>query len=916
MSDYDVPDLPSDDELGITDQDREALEELPEERPEMSADEMSALLGEVFSQDADEAAPPDPKAEKKRKRKERKEQKKQKKQEKAAKPADAPQESPTAVVQPGVVAPRSRWRGPITAAILLLVAAVSSTKTGLPRPVQANAADTAFSSSRAMAVLIEIAAEPHPTGSPEHARVREFLVDRLRSLGLDPQVQTTTAISPITVPSTAATVRNIVARIPGTAPTGAVLLMAHYDTRELAPGAGDDGSGVVTILEAIRAMQAGTPLRNDVIVLLTDGEELGLIGAQAFLDEHPWMEDVSLALTFEMRGAGGPSIMVETNDQNGWVVRALKAAVPRAFANSLSDEIYKRMPNFTDFTPMKQVGVQGMMFAAGDNAHVYHQATDSPENLDEASLQHHGLHALGLLRYLGVADLTNVNAASVVAFNIPLLGLTVHSGSWVLPLTGAILVILLGAMLVAVRAGARLWAVIVGLGLAVVSASLGYGAGAGLLGWHMDLHAETGSLDGSVFHGEGWLMLSLACAAVAVVTTLHAIARRWLSIQELALGAVLIPAAAAAWLSFSMPLGAPNLQWPTLAAALSILILAVLGARSSGIVAWIVTLLLALPALALLVPLTELVWVGMTFRLAGVLGATMVAILWLALPALDSLRHPNSWWAPLTALTLGAGALGLGFLAARPDAEAPAPSTLVYTYEHDSPEGVWITSPVTDSLDVPARNWAVGRTGSAFGLTVDMASFGYRPGDVPATAAPAVDVPRPTIVIQSDTTLDGRRLVTLGVRSEIGAEMLRFQSDPGSETRLRSINGRALDASGLIEHWGMPDTMVVLELEMPAGSAIGLEIVEHLLRPYELLGAETFQRPPDLAPDVSRMSDRAMIKTSFMPGSVADSTAAPSDSLSVPAGVRQVPADSPPVPSDTSLAAPDTTGLPSDTIRP
>ena len=176
----------------------------------------------------------------------------------------------------------------------------------------------------------------------------------------------------------AATVRNIVARIPGTACTGAVLIDAHYDGAGIAHAAADDGAGVVAVLEAVRALQAGPPLKNDVILLITDGEELGLMGARAFADQHPWMADVTVVLNLEMRGGGGPSIMFQTGADNGWVVRAMQDPVIRAFANSLSYEVYKRLPNDTDFSVFRKAGKQGLDFAGIARAAVYHQAFDTP----------------------------------------------------------------------------------------------------------------------------------------------------------------------------------------------------------------------------------------------------------------------------------------------------------------------------------------------------------------------------------------------------------------------------------------------------------------------------------------------------------------------------------------------------------
>ena len=135
----------------------------------------------------------------------------------------------------------------------------------------------------------EIAKKPHPLGSAENDRVREYLVGRLRELGANPEVQTATVArhSPLG-PDTWAVVNNVVAKIPGTQPTGAVMIVAHYDSVPSGPGAGDDAASVAAILEA-RSRAQSRPCRCATIsiVLFTDGEELGLLGAKGFVETLP-----------------------------------------------------------------------------------------------------------------------------------------------------------------------------------------------------------------------------------------------------------------------------------------------------------------------------------------------------------------------------------------------------------------------------------------------------------------------------------------------------------------------------------------------------------------------------------------------------------------------------------------------------
>ena len=848
MSDYKLPKLPSDEELGITDEDRELADEVPSEG-ELSKAELLALLGDTAPAGGAKGG-------------NAKEAKgKNKKTKKAKKPAAT--ESTPAPAE----GPRSRWRGALTAFALLSMAVLGSSRMALPRPVPANAPDTAFSSARAMSMLVEIARGPHPTGSPDHTRVREYLLDRLRLLGLEPEVQTTTSMIQRGSAVRFATVRNVMARLPGTRSGDAILITAHYDSRELAPGAGDDGSGVVAILEALRALRAGPAPGNDVIVLFTDAEELGLLGARAFVDEHPWLADVSVVLSFEMRGAGGPSIMFETKDQNGWVVRALAEFDPRPFANSLAYEVYERLPNDTDFTPFKEAGKQGLNFAAIGRSHVYHQATDTPENFSEATLQHHGLRALAALRYFGEADLGAVDAPNLVYFSVPLLGLVVYDPTWVLPITGGLVVAFALLMLLVLRRGARPAGVGAGVGVALLGGALAYGAGLGLVRWTAAFHPEAGSLSGALYHSEGWYVLGLAAAVLVVVNTLHGISRRWLRPHELIAGALLLPLGLAAWLGFAAPLGAMNVQWPVAAALLAALAVVLLGSRASGPIGWIATLLFALPVMVLLVPVIELLWITLSIQQAPVFAVLMAIAAYLCLPALESLRHPNAWWAPLAGLVVAAGALDLGTLAARPSAARPAPSTLIYAYDHETHAAVWATDRAADpTLDSVAIAWAAGGTGASFATTRDLTEFGFEAEALSVADAPVFAATPPYVAILSDSTEGASRRVTLGVRSEIGAELLRFQLDPLSSTRLLALNGRAVTDSGSLtwaEHWGEPDSLVMLNLALSAGEPLGLHIVEHLLRPEEIVGLDgMFRRPPELAPDVNAASDRAVFRSS------------------------------------------------------
>src|SRR5215813_1637019 len=266
-----------------------------------------------------------------------------------------------------------------------------------PDPVPANAPAANFSSERAMVHVREIAQRPHPVGSADHGRVRDYIRAEFARLGLETSIQAGIG----SFGGDSSPVENIVARLVGTDNTRPVLLTAHYDSVPTGPGASDDGHGVAALIETLRALRGGSRLRNDVIFLLTDGEELGMLGAALFCKEHPWRNDPALVLNFDARGTGGQVTMFETTEGNEWLVRELRAAVPDANATSLGYEVSKRMANPTDLTVFKRAKLAGMNFAFIDHPELYHSPADDPAHLDPRSLQEQGTYALALARGFG-----------------------------------------------------------------------------------------------------------------------------------------------------------------------------------------------------------------------------------------------------------------------------------------------------------------------------------------------------------------------------------------------------------------------------------------------------------------------------------------------------------------------------------
>lgn len=309
---------------------------------------------------------------------------------------------------------------------------------------------TEFSNDKALGHLKEISKKPHYTGSAEHNVVRNYLVNQFEKLGLIVEVQEQLVISKKR--RVAVNTRNIVVKIKGAEAGKALLLLSHYDSSPHSSlGASDAGSGVAIILEGIRTYLAKKiQPKNDIIICITDAEELGLLGANAFVNHHRWAKDVGLVLNFEARGSGGPSYMLlETNGGNKKLIEAFqKANTSNPAANSLMYSVYKMLPNDTDLTVFREDGnIEGFNFAFIGDHFDYHTEQDSFERIDLNTFQHQVSYLMGGLNYFADADLDNLKSdEDYIYFNFPYLGLVFYPFSWVAPMFVICVLLFLGLL--------------------------------------------------------------------------------------------------------------------------------------------------------------------------------------------------------------------------------------------------------------------------------------------------------------------------------------------------------------------------------------------------------------------------------------------------------------------------------------
>ncbi len=533
-----------------------------------------------------------------------------------------------------------------------------------PSPVAATAPDTVFAAERAMVHVRQIAQRPHPIGSADHDRVRDYIVGQLAALGLASQIQQTTAIG--TRYQEAGRVQNILARLPGAVPNGkAVLIMAHYDGVEAGPAAGDDGAGSAAILETLRALRARKqPLTNDIIVAITDGEEAGLLGAAAFVREHPWAKDVGVVLNFEARGTSGRSYMFETGPGNLDAARALRSAGD-VTAGSVFATIYRTLPNDTDLSETALLDLPALNFAFADGVERYHTSHDDVAHLNPGSLQHHGSQMLALARTLGTQPLPRARTGDCVFFDLPIVGLVVYPRGLEIPLA-ILALVLVATLVVSDRAG-----VVTGVIATLVAAAL-----SGVAGW----------IAGKLLHGPAeWSGLNatgIVLIALALTAACYAFARRWSSPRGLHIGALVVWLVIALFLSIRVPTTGYLFTWSVLFSAAAALL-----ARGRVIGEW----LAAAVTMLILVGLMYGVAVVMLGVAAGAIPMSVVAsLIALQLAPLLGIVAGDARWSGAPWLA-GAGIVFLvvAALTVHPSSDHPLRSALVYAENADSSDA-WL----------------------------------------------------------------------------------------------------------------------------------------------------------------------------------------------------------------------------------
>jgi hypothetical protein len=671
---------------------------------------------------------------------------------------------------------------------LLVVTILSIQQLNPPAASGSNVSLKEFSAGRAMKHLVSIARTAHPIGAPEHAEVRRYIVQELSTLGLDPEVQETTAVNPTWGnPFSAATVHNVVATLKGTENSQAMLLVGHYDSVPTGPGAADDGAAVATLLETMRALKASESLKNDVIFLFTDGEEFGLLGAYAFVDQHPWAKSIGWVLNFDARGNNGPVIMFETSPQNGGLIREFARAVPYPVANSFSYDIYRFLPNDTDFSVFKSANISGLNLANINGFVGYHTQLDSVENIDERTLQHQGSYALSLVRHFGNLRLPIPPERNAVYFNTVGSILIHYPNSWSIIWTLLTAVLFLAMVMVGFRSGCLKFSGILWGFVTLLLTMITAGIAGIILSWLIRrIHTDERLANQSNTYNSYLYMIGFVLLAIALTSMFYIWFLKRTNTESLAVGALSWWFISMILTTFLLPGSSYLFTWPLLFTVVALGIVFIFKDQQSVASKGFTVTAAAIPGILIFGPMIYLVFTAVALGLTGVIMVLITLSIGVLLPQLQIMGTPRNSWLTNVMLMASLGFFVAGIITSGFGSTHPQSDSLFYGLDADSGQAFWAT--VDRAPDEWTRQFITAKAGRA--MLAEVFPLGTR--QYLKEQAPAVPLTAPHVELLSDSPNGNLRTLRMRVVSTRHAPYITVYVEPGVEVLAATVNGQEL----------------------------------------------------------------------------------------------------------------------------
>lgn len=265
--------------------------------------------------------------------------------------------------------------------------------------------------------LEHISQEPHAIGTKAHQEVGDYIIQQAKKNGLQVELQIDTISGTYrNCTQDIVQVRNILVAKAGQDSDDIVMLAGHYDTHPNTPGTSDDGTAIAVMLQQME-YYAQQSTKNSLLFMFTDAEEIGLYGAQVFMNNYPHKDKIKQIINVEARGNDGPALFFETNVGNQQTIRDV-SRFKHVRANALMYEVYKRLPNNSDFSHYKKLDANGVNMANIDGFVHYHAPTDNLQYANKTTIQHHQYLIAEMMHYYANTPLKNKAESDSTYFNL------------------------------------------------------------------------------------------------------------------------------------------------------------------------------------------------------------------------------------------------------------------------------------------------------------------------------------------------------------------------------------------------------------------------------------------------------------------------------------------------------------------
>jgi hypothetical protein len=647
---------------------------------------------------------------------------------------------------------------------------------------------TEFSTQRAFKQVRAISHQPHYVGSKNHEEVAQYLLKELQELGLETSIQEGFTLSDW---GNLVQSKNLLARIKGTDSSKALLLLSHYDSapHSYSLGASDAGSGVATILESVRTfLYNKTAHKNDIIILFTDAEELGLNGAALFVTKHQWAKEVGVVLNFEARGSSGPSYMLmETNGGNAGLVNEFAAAkVPLPASNSLMYSIYKMLPNDTDLTVFREQGnIQGYNFAFIDDHFNYHTAQDDSKHLNKKTLEHQGTYLMPLLQYFANANFeSTVSKEDYAYFTIPFTFIS-YPFSWILPMV--LIAIGLFVLFVFVGVGKRILSFkeigkgfIPFLGATITSGLLGF------YGWKFLLHfypQYNDLLNGFTYNGHSYIA-AFVTLSIAICFVFYQL----FSDVKTTMNHFVAPLFVWLLLNCGLALGLKGAGFLIIPVFFGLIAFGffILTQKSNTLL----NLVCSIPALLIIAPFIQLFPIGLGLKV--LFGSAILTTLTfgLLIPVFGNYTKKGRW--SLLFFVLACVFFAKAHVASGYELGKAKSNSLLYIYNADSQKANWVT--YDTNLDDWTKSYLGNQPKSADFMAAVPLFSKYNSGFTYAAEAPIKELASPTIEFLKDEIVDNQR--KLKIKITPNRNVNRYDIFASEEMILNNFKANGVQAIG------------------------------------------------------------------------------------------------------------------------